>query len=327
MLKNFLLRQQALWHPEQYHGWGKDRNYFEGWYFKLISPDEQTAIAVIPGISKPAQGEGHAFIQVLDGIAGKAHYHQFALEAFQPATDRFALQLGDNFFSTDAVELNLPDLKGKITLHNRHPWPKTLGAPGIMGWYSFVPFMECYHGVLSVHHSLEGSLELQGKNINFSNGIGYCEKDWGRSFPSSWVWMQSNHFDTPDPACLMISVARIPWMGSHFVGFIGGWLHEGTLHRFSTYSGAKLKVTLLDHQVRLNIESKDLTLEILGTPGPGATLLSPISGQMTGKVNESLQGKLDLKVFRGQKLIYEGQGRLSGLELAGDIAGELGNQA
>ncbi|MCK7537696.1 MAG: tocopherol cyclase family protein [Marinilabiliales bacterium] len=32
------------------------------------------------------------------------------------------------------------------------------------------------------------------KMADFSGGRGYIEKDWGHSFPSAYVWMQSNHF-------------------------------------------------------------------------------------------------------------------------------------
>ncbi len=50
-----------------YHGWGQQRKYFEGWYFKIVDPSERFAFALIPGISYGKDGETHAFIQVLDG--------------------------------------------------------------------------------------------------------------------------------------------------------------------------------------------------------------------------------------------------------------------
>ena len=30
---------------------------------------------------------------------------------------------------------------------------------GIMGWYRFVPFMQCYHGVVSLNHKLNGTFK------------------------------------------------------------------------------------------------------------------------------------------------------------------------
>ena len=57
----------ALWHPECYHGWGKTKRFFEGWYYKLVSEDQTHALAVIPGIAMDEMGNKQAFIQVLDG--------------------------------------------------------------------------------------------------------------------------------------------------------------------------------------------------------------------------------------------------------------------
>ncbi|MDX2070263.1 MAG: hypothetical protein SFV55_17680 [Haliscomenobacter sp.] len=97
-MQDQLLRWRALWQPEMYHGWGRKHNYFEGWYFKLVDPSSRAVFAVIPGVSYAQNGQAHAFIQVLDGIQCKAYYHQFPIEAFQPSTDGFAVQLGNNFF-------------------------------------------------------------------------------------------------------------------------------------------------------------------------------------------------------------------------------------
>ena len=41
--------------------------------------------------------------------------------------------------------LDLPNIKGKISFGDLFRWPSNLFSPGIMGPYSFVPFMECYH--------------------------------------------------------------------------------------------------------------------------------------------------------------------------------------
>lgn len=323
MLTNWKRRWRALWQPAMYHGWTRRHHYFEGWYFKLVAPKGRAALAFIPGIAMEGDGQQHAFIQVLDGLAERAHYYEFPAADFRPAEDHFALQLGDNFFSSDQVRLALPDFSGSLQFQNRSPWPRRWGAPGIMGWYSFVPFMETYHDVLSMNHELVGSLHVKNQAIDFSGGRGYLEKDWGRSFPSSWIWIQSNHLNHPAPASLFFSVARVPWLGSHFVGFICGFLINGQLHQMATYSGAKLKIKLVDRQIHLHLSDKQRQLQVIGTPGPGAALVSPISGQMRGKVNESLQATLHLTFdYRGKRL-YEGIAQNAGLEIAGDIAGEL----
>ena len=317
---HFLHRWRALWDPNRYHGWGRRHNYFEGWYFKFVDPTEQYAFALIPGISLGLDGRHHAFIQRLDGKQCTAAYHDFPTEAFIPASSHFEIDIGGNHFSDSHIELTMPELQGKLQFKDITPWPKMLGAPGIMGWYSFVPFMECYHGVVSLNHGLEGALRVYGQEVDFTGGKGYIEKDWGHSFPSSWIWMQSNHFGAGQTASLMASVANIPWIGSHFIGYIVGFLLEGRLYRFATYTGARMRATLGKQEVFLAFRDKKHRLEIIAhKKGGTGQLVSPISGNMAGKVNESLQATLEVKLFEGEQLLYSDKGLHAGLEVAGPV--------
>jgi tocopherol cyclase len=60
--------------------------------------------------------------------------------------------------------------KGEVEFSNQVPWRKKGYSPGIMGPFSFMPFMECYHGILSMDHSIKGSLTIDGEEIDFNNG-------------------------------------------------------------------------------------------------------------------------------------------------------------
>jgi len=64
---NQLNRLHAIWNPHVYHGWGKTKRYFEGWYYKIVSKDQNNAFAIIPGIAMDEHGNKQSFIQVLDG--------------------------------------------------------------------------------------------------------------------------------------------------------------------------------------------------------------------------------------------------------------------
>lgn len=310
---------KAVWNPNMYHGWGQKRNYFEGWYCKLVDPSEQYALAIIPGISFDDKGNSHAFIQVLDGKRCKAYYHEFETSDFRPSPEGFEVHLGNNFFSDYKVVLDLPELQGTILLKQIYPWPKMMGAPGIMGWYSFVPFMQCYHGVVSVDHQLEGVLQVNGQSVDFTAGKGYMEKDWGTSFPTSWIWTQTNHFEPNRQVSFMASVARIPWLGSHFIGYIVGFLLDGQLYRFATYTGAKMKAYRKEKTVHLAFRDKRYRLEAQAVQAEGANLVSPIAGAMAGKVNESLLAEVRLNFYDKDDLVYTGVGRNAGLEVAGPV--------
>ena len=157
----------ALWHPASYHGWGRSKRFFEGWYYKLVSVNETHAFAIIPGIAMDENGQQQAFIQVLDGKNDTAWYHRFPVEDFRPTPRKHALWIGDNFFSEEKIILDLPQLKGEVSFEETVPWSKSLLSPGIMGPFSFVPFMECYHGILSMNHGLRGELCFKEENISF----------------------------------------------------------------------------------------------------------------------------------------------------------------
>lgn len=208
----------------------------------MVSADESQKVAIIPGV---ILGEdAHAFVQVLDGVDGTTAYHTFPIQQFKAEHLHFALEIGENCFDGSRLTLDIErsegQVSGEIQFGLLNLLPVTLLSPGIMGWYAWVPRLECYHGVLSFDHSLQGTLTLNGKMMNFSGGRGYIEKDWGQAFPAAKVWFQSNHFGGPS-ACITASVALIPWIGHAFRGFIVGLWLGGKLYRFATYSGARIE--------------------------------------------------------------------------------------
>jgi hypothetical protein len=58
-------------------------------------------------------------------------------------------------------------------------------------------------------------LTLDGKEESMNNGRGYTEKDHGSSFPSLWIWLQTNSFPQNPGTSVFASVARIstPFFG------------------------------------------------------------------------------------------------------------------
>ncbi len=310
-----------MFHPDRYHGWGKTKTYFEGWYFKLITADEQNAFAIIPGIAMNDAGEKHAFIQLLDGKAETAEYFTFPFDAFQAHASRFEVKIAGNVFTGNSIELKLPQLRGRIQFTHTVPWPSNWYSPGIMGPYSFVPFMECYHGIVSMNHGLEGQLDINQLPIDFTGGRGYTEKDWGHSFPSAYIWMQSNHYSQPGIS-FKASVAKIPWLRSSFVGFIAGLYVEQKLIQFTTYNHTKLLRSFANkNKVELILENHSYRLEVLVRRSSATQLASPIAGFMDGRISESMSSEMEIKLFNKQthELIFHDRGRNTALEVAGKI--------
>jgi tocopherol cyclase len=209
-------------HPEIYHGGVLRPPFFEGWYFKVVDAAGGHRFAFIPGIFKGRSDEdSHAFVQVLDGVTGQVAYHRYPVADFQAEPDMFDLRVGPNRFQLDHINLEIDTseqvVRGSLHFDTPVSWPVRLLSPGVMGWFAWVPRMECYHGVLGFDHAVQGQIGVDGRELDFTGGRGYIEKDWGQAFPRAWVWMQTNHFELPR-TCLTASVAVIPWMGGGVPG-------------------------------------------------------------------------------------------------------------
>jgi tocopherol cyclase len=314
-------RINAFFNPEQFQGWGKKRKYFEGWYFKVVNAAETKAFAFIPGIAMDEKGNRHAFVQVLDGKKKTADYHKFDADSFIPSPGKFLIQIEGSKFADNNIRLDLPGIKGQLEFSGNVPWPKPFYSPGIMGPYAFVPFMECYHGIVSMDHSIQGDLNIDEETIDFTNGKGYIEKDWGRSFPSAYFWMQTNHFSQTGIS-LKASVAKIPWIRKSFVGFIAGLWLNGRLIRFTTYNKSVLRKSFADNEkVELVIENKKYRIEILAYRDAATALASPILGFMAGRIEESMTAAIEVKLtdMKNGTTLFHDTGRNAGLEVAGNI--------
>ncbi len=163
------------YNPSLFQGSKNKKGYFEGWYFKLVDSSEELAFAIIPGISLTRDLENsHAFIMVFDARNHEMNYFKFHIDEFSASSKEFQLKIGDNFFSHQKLTLNLEKdslkIKADLEFENIVPWPIKLLSPGVMGWYSFVPFMECYHAVLSFNHQINGYIEINQDLEKFQPG-------------------------------------------------------------------------------------------------------------------------------------------------------------
>ena len=324
---------RAIQHPEAFHGSDGRTPFFEGWYIKIVDPTHKQRWAVIPGVFRGILGEhgqrDEAFVQVLDGSTGRSWFHTYRLEEFAASSTGFDVRVGPNHFDSSGVTLDLPQLKGRLGFTSAlEGWPVTLGSPGIMGWYGLVPFMECYHGIVSFGHGLSGRLDVEGKSIDFGNGRGYIEKDWGRSFPAGYVWLHSNHFATEPDASFIGSVAIIPWLRSEFRGFLLGLRHGGHLYRWATYNRAReADLTIDDTHVSWSLTGPDGTLTVRADRTRGGLLHAPLRTEPHQRVEETLDARIHVThTSSNGEVLFDDIGNVGAMEVFGDIKKLLGTK-
>lgn len=313
--------------PENYHGKYKKDNFFEGWYFKIVDSSEENIYAVIPGIFKSKDSaKEHAFIQVINGRTNESHYVRYPSSAFKFNEEVFEIEIAENFFSQEEIKVDIKnedvDFSINAKFANLKKWPFSKASPGPMGWYAYLPVMECYHGVLSMNHRVDGCIRDGLQYIDIENGKGYIEKDWGTNFPSSYIWVQSNHFGDRI-ASVVCSVAKIPWLGSSFRGFLCGMLLDDKFYKFATYNGSKVEsLNIHPDSIIVKLRNRKYSLEIkaLGKR-TGAKLFAPFERAMLERVVENLDGKLEVKLAdNNNNIIFDDTGFHAGIEANGKLS-------
>lgn len=308
-----------LYKPEVFQGNLDKKNYFEGWYYKHVSADLKKVLIFIPGISLN-ESDSHAFIQIIDGITGESEYVTYPVSLFSWNRDDLFLKIGNSTFTDRYISLDIDRGKfritGRIDYIGVTKYPRKLLSPGIMGWYSFVPSMECKHGIVSADHNLSGALILNYHPADFSGGKGYIEKDWGTSFPESWIWIQANNFENRDSS-LSFSVAKIPWRGKFFIGFIAFLYHKKKFHIFSTYNGSKIiEIKNSDDEVLIALRNKKHTLRLSATKSHSGILKAPYSGNMTRGIRESNDSNVSIAFYDARySVIYTDTSPRAGIEI------------
>jgi len=315
-------------HPDLYHGKNKKKNFFEGWYFKIVDKTGKNSIAFIPGISfGKKKAENHSFVQVVDAINNSYHYYRFKPDSFSSNEDFLHVKIDNNSFSYNKISINLfkdnDFIKGTLQLSQFIKWPDSKINPGSMGFYNHLSFMECYSQVCAVDGTIiTGSLEINGHVYDFSEGKFYIEKNWGNSFPSSWLWIQSNNF-TDNRASVTCSLGIVPFpIIKKFRGFLIGVTIDTHFYSFTTINRSSLSLKNCKNDLILTSINKNLTL-ILKTktdPQDFLSCLGPRNGNMVPLVDETLRGEVEMTLIdhKKKKIIYHGVGKSTGIEYGGN---------
>lgn len=238
MNKLLLIKNAELFQGEKYLD--KKKNYFEGWYFKNVN--SQKGISFIPGINIDCNG-AKAFIQIITN--NMSYFVNYNIKDFEFSYKPFRIRIGDNIFSKEDININIEDrtqnlkIYGNVKYSNSRNINTNIFVPNIMGLFSYIPYMECNHAIISMQSTINGSININDETIYFNNNKGYIEKDWGCSFPKSYIWCQGNNFQKTN-ASFMLSIADIPFKFFTFKGIICVLIIDNKEFKFTTYNNTKL---------------------------------------------------------------------------------------
>jgi hypothetical protein len=308
--------------PAYFKGSRKRRKYFEGWYYKCISADRKHAIALIPGMAAAPDGLRHAFVQVINAVNGKTWYFEFPYTEFHSSKNRLEINIGQNHFDDKGLQVKTDDgiLSGSLEFTDARVYPVSSLKPGIMGPFSFIPFMECYHAIVHLSHKLHGSITLDNEVLDFEGGAGYIEKDYGRSFPGNYLWLQASHFEGKD-ASFVFSRARIPFLGTEFPGFFAYFTDfKDHTFKFATYNRSKLEswnVDLVNKTCQGELSGRNGRMIFSAEMSGGGRLRAPVDGLMDREIIESITATVEVKLLdRKGRVLYSGKSSEAGMEIS-----------
>jgi len=294
----------------------KKKNYFEGWYFKNTTL--QKGISFIPGINISETG-AKAFIQIITNH--KSYFVNYPIKDFKFNEKPFYIQIGENRFSKEGIHINIQDELQKLKIYGNIKYSDSknihtnMFAPNIMGPFSYVPFMECKHAIIHMKNTSNGYININNETIHFNNNKGYIEKDWGCSFPKSYIWCQGNSFQRTN-ANFMFSVADIPFKLLTFKGFICVLLINNQEFKFTTYNNAKLvECEMKEDSFNITFKKNLYVLNIKAKYDKGLKLIAPVKGKMAKDILESISTCVTVTLKKEEKIIFCDTSNMCGLEV------------
>lgn len=292
----------------------KSKEYFEGWYFK--QSDSKTSIAIIPGININSKKK-KAFIQFI--TKDKSYFVEYNIQEFSYQSNPFQIQIGKNIFRENEIHLNIEDknvnIKGDLYYSNSEMIHQSILNPNIMGPFTYIPFLECNHAIISMKNSVTGQIKINQTDYKIQKGIGYIEKDWGCSFPKKYIWCQGNHFLNSNTS-FMLAIADVPFQIFTFKGLICNLKTENKEYLFTTYNFAKIKQCKIEKDsINIILKKRNYTLHIESFEKESQKLLAPNKGKMNREIEESITSTLKITLKKKKEILFTDICDMCGLEI------------
>jgi hypothetical protein len=186
--------------------------WFEGWYTRIYDPLTKNSFAIIVASQKLknefilADAPQSGYIAVLySTAAGKTQsielfpsdtmmYSHGGLVTqqsnFGADTDFMWVSEKYGYVSQDEIKLNLGEIKIDVNMSDRKAWsPAINGNWGPEGFGNFIPGFPLHWFVYSLGSQTSYNIKIANDTFK-GTGYSHQEKNWGKVFPKSWIWLQ-----------------------------------------------------------------------------------------------------------------------------------------
>ena len=329
-----------------------DRNYFEGWYYRLTLPEIKQTFAFMYSIQDPTgdcPNSGGA-VQIL-GID-----ETYLCRTFNNTNRFFAARNSLSFghwsrtnltvkpclLSTQKFRANVLEgyqatahlNQGKIydPVRNEYCYWEYQIEP-LYGWgnsqqlqkptaglLSYLPIFEPGWQITNALGIATGSIEWRGKCYQFDRAPVYSEKNWGGSFPKKWFWINGNSFDNNQDLSITAGggIRQVLWWQEE-VALIG--IHyQGKFYEFAPWNSQVSWHVEPWGKWQIKAVSKQYRVSIIGTTDVlGTYVRTPTAKGLVFNCRDTTQGKLSLELSDlNGKIVVCDRTSLAGLEVGGE---------
>lgn len=337
-----------------YHWQEADRSlfyqgFFEGWYFRVTLPEIAQTFAFMYSIADPEgeQANSGGAVQILgrdeeylcrtfpnpkqfwaakDSL-GLGHWGQTTERS--PgllSSERFFTEIQQGYQVTTILNQGYIYDPGSDRycrwLYQTKPiytWGNPQHPQATAGLLSYLPIFEPGWQILMAHGLATGWIDWQGKKYQFTDAPAYSEKNWGRSFPQKWFWINCNSFNHQSDLAVTAGggVREVLWWQEE-VAMVG-------IH----YRGKFYEFVPWNSQVSWHIEpwgdwqmqavNQDFTVTLKGqTNLPGTYVRTPTAQGLVFNCRDTTRGRLSLELSNRQgKTVVKANSEVAGLEVGG----------
>ncbi|MGF1481246.1 MAG: tocopherol cyclase family protein [Cyanophyceae cyanobacterium] len=339
-----------------FHWDGSSKRFFEGWYDRVTLPQQKQTFAFMYSIEDPIGNQPHSggAAQIL-GPDDQYLWRTFPeVGGFWGAQDRLAFgHWGKSDLAIPPQELSNTEFEQHVqqgyqstaTLNQgsiRDPgknfycrWCYGIkpiygwGNPqspqqSTAGWLSYLPIFEPGWQILMAHGLATGWIDWNGKRHKFTDAPAYKEKNWGRSFPQKWFWLNCNSFTDTSDLALTAGGGRREVLGFMESVALICLHHNNKFYEFVPWNSQVSWQIQPWGRWQMQAENHNYRVKLTGTTEhSGTPLRAPTEQGLIFACRDTMQGQLTLELgdHRGNTLL-KAKSDLCGLEVGGPWDGE-----
>lgn len=307
-----------------YHWNYRSGRFFEGWYYRLILPEQ--SFAFMYAIDDPQGGTRFSggSVQVLGADDQHIWRTLPKVKNFQASRDRLELShwnsKHEGYAASDRYNSGRIN-NSKISCTWDYQIQAVSQSPSAtMGWLSYLPVFAPGWQVLMMHGWGSGFVTWGDRSYEFQNAPVYMEKNWGGAFPEQWFWIQCNAFDGMPDLSLVSAGGKRKTLGiSSDVAMVSIY-SEGEIYRFMPdNSEIYCEVKPWGSWEIRAYNDRSQSVEIRGeTNQLGTWIMVPTESGLQFKCRDTAIGKIKISLNANGKTLHA-QSSQAALEVGGAI--------